>query len=112
MSTFKVDNEQVASAIETLKTLLAECEEAYNKEIPTSSVDKGKSHETMVVVCDYIKATCYNFGQLISNSIEFLGQSSEMFEQSDKQSATYIAEGSTVTEGSSGTTHGGGGQRF
>lgn len=111
MSKFKVDNEQVNATVETLKKLLKECEDLYDKDIPTSDVDKGKTHEELVTVCDNIRTTCYYFGQLIHNTIEFLGKSSEMFEMSDKTSADAIKDegGSTTHTSSSGNTHGGGG---
>ena len=90
MSKFKVDNEQIDATVETLKTLLTKCEELYDKEVPFSDVDKGQTHEELISVCDNIRTTCYYFGQLISNTIEFLGKSSEMFKQSDKNSANAI----------------------
>ena len=112
MSKFKVDSEQIDATVETLKTLLTKCEELYEKEVPVSDVDKGQTHEELISVCDNIRTTCYYFGQLIHNTIEFLGKSSEMFAQSEMNSANAIKEdgGSTTHVGSSGATHGGSGQ--
>lgn len=90
MSTFKVDKEQVDNSVETLRKLLEECEEAYTKEIPESTVDKGQTHNELSDLCNNIKTTCYYLGELINNTILFLGKSSEMFEISDKESAAAI----------------------
>lgn len=110
MSKFKVDKEQIDTTVETLKTLLKECEEIYEKEVPVSDVDKGQTHEELITVCENIRTTCYYFGQLINNTIEFLGKSSEMFATSEMNSANAIKDGGSTTQtGSSGTTHGGGG---
>ena len=103
MSKFKVDSEQIDATVETLKTLLTKCEELYDKEIPVSDVDKGQTHEELISVCDNIRTTCYYFGQLIHNTIEFLGKSSEMFEESDKNSATAIA--AEISNGSTQPHH-------
>ena len=99
MSTFKVDNEQVNNSVETLRTLLDECKEAYEKKIPESTVDKGQTHNELQDLCTNLKSTCYCLGELINNSILFLGQSSEMFEVSDKDSAAAIT-GAVATTGS------------
>lgn len=105
MSKFKVDNEQINAAVETLKKLLKECEDAYNVEIPASDVDKGETHDELIIVCDNIRHTCYCYGQLIHNTIGFLGKSSEMFEQSDRNSANAIKDG-TDSGGSGGNSAG------
>lgn len=99
MSKFKVDNEQIDATVETLKTLLTKCEELYEKEVPVSDVDKGQTHEELISVCDNIRTTCYYFGQLIHNTIEFLGKSSEMFAKSDTNSANAIKDSSSGTAG-------------
>lgn len=118
MSKFKVDSEQIETTVETLKKLLGECEEIYDKKVPVSDVDKGQTHEELITVCDNIRTTCYYFGQLIHNTIEFLGKSSEMFKQSDTTSADAITDattggGSSGGGGSSwGPTHGGGGTQI
>ena len=118
MSKFKVDNEQIDATVETLKTLLTKCEELYEKEVPVSDVDKGQTHEELISVCDNIRTTCYYFGQLVHNTIEFLGKTSEMFKQSDSTSADAITDsssgnGSGGGGGSSwGPTHGGGGTQI
>lgn len=110
MAKFKVDNEQIDATVETLKTLLKECEEIYEKEVPVSEVDKGQTHEELVTVCENIRTTCYYFGQLIHNTIEFLGRSSEMFATSEMNSADAIKDGGSTTHtGGSGGIHGGGG---
>lgn len=101
MSTFKVDNEQINSSVETLRKLLEECEEAYTQEIPESMVDKGKTHDELTELCANMKTTCYYLGELINNTIRFLGQSSEMFEMSDKESASAITD-TTVYAGGGG----------
>lgn len=90
MNTFKVDNEQVNNSVETLRKLLEECEEAYQKEIPESAIDKGQTHNELDELCQNMKTTCYCLGELINNTLLFLGQSSEMFEMSDKESAAAI----------------------
>lgn len=92
MSKFKVDNEQVNAAVETLRNLLEKCEEAYEVKIPVSDVDKGQTHDELTSVCENIKSTCYDFGQLIHNTILFLGEASDMFEKSDKDSAAAIKD--------------------
>lgn len=102
MSTFKVDNEQVKKSVETLKKLLDECEELYNKEIPESTVDKGQSHNELLVLCENVKITCQYLGELINNTILFLGDSSEMFETSDKEGAKAIADSSSNSSGVTG----------
>lgn len=102
MSTFKVDKEQVDNSVETLRKLLEECEEAYTKEIPESTVDKGHTHNELSDLCNNIKTTCYYLGELINNTILFLGKSSKMFEISDKESAAAImdqVEGSFLSLG-------------
>ena len=71
MSTFKVDKEQVDNSVETLRKLLEECEEAYTKEIPESTVDKGHTHNELSDLCNNIKTTCYYLGELINNTIIF-----------------------------------------
>ena len=93
MSKFKVDNEQIDATVETLKTLLTKCEELYEKEVPVSDVDKGQTHEELISVCENIRTTCFYFGQLVNNTIEFLGKSSEMFAQSEMNSASAITGG-------------------
>lgn len=105
MSKFKVDNEQIDATAETLKTLLKECEDLYDKKIPESDVDKGQTHDELVTVCDNIRTTCYYFGQLIHNTIEFLGKSSEMFKQSDKNSADTIKSDASGSGDSSNKTN-------
>ena len=99
MSKFKVDNEQIDATVETLKTLLTKCEELYDKEVPVSDVDKGQTHEELISVCENIRTTCFYFGQLIHNTIEFLGKSSEMFEQSEMNSASAIESGDGANGG-------------
>lgn len=94
MSKFKVDNEQIDATVETLKTLLTKCEELYEKKVPVSHVDKGQTHEELISVCENIRTTCFYFGQLIHNTIEFLGKSSEMFVQSEMHSVGAIEGGS------------------
>ena len=100
MSKFKEDNEQIDATVETLKTLLTKCEELYEKEVPVSDVDKGQTHEELISVCDNVRTTCYYFGQLVHNTIKFLGKSSEMFAMSDTNSANAIKDSSS---GSGGT---------
>lgn len=97
MSKFKIDNEQIDSTVDTLKTLLTKCKELYEKEVPVSEVDKGQTHEELISVCENIKTTCFYFGQLIHNTIEFLGDSSEMFAQSEKKSADAISTTTSTT---------------
>lgn len=99
MSTFKVDKEQVDNSVETLRKLLEECEEAYTKEIPESTVDKGQTHNELSDLCNNIKTTCYYLGELINNTILFLGKSSEMFEMSDKESAAAIMTEENISMG-------------
>ncbi|MBR4057309.1 MAG: hypothetical protein IKK00_04140 [Oscillospiraceae bacterium] len=99
MSKFKVDNEQIDATVETLKALLKNCEELYEKEVPVSDVDKGQTHEELITVCENIRTTCFYFGQLIHNTIEFLGKSSEMFTQSEMNSANAIKEGGAGANG-------------
>lgn len=101
MSKFKVDNEQVNAAVDTLRNLLEKCEEAYEVKIPVSDVDKGQTHDELISVCENIKSTCYDFGQLIHNTILFLGEASDMFEKSDKDSAAAIVASSTEISASS-----------
>lgn len=96
MSKFKVDNEQIETTVDTLKKLLTKCEELYEKEVPVSDVDKGQTHEELISVCENIRTTCFYFGQLIHNTIEFLGKSSEMFAQSEMNSAAAIKTGEEV----------------
>ncbi len=91
MSGFKSDTEKVKDSVETLRKLLDECEEMYNREIPESEVDKGSTHNELYDLCQNIKTTCQYLGELISNSILFLGESSEMFDTSDKESAAAIS---------------------
>ncbi len=112
MSEFKVDSEKVKESIEMLRTLLDKCEEAYNKEIPRSDIDKGFSHDEMDKLCEKMKTTCQYFGELINNTIVFLNGSSEMFDTSDSNSADAISEGTTIENGSSGIIHGGCGDQF
>lgn len=90
MSTFKVDNDQVNHSVEILRKLLEECEEAYQKKIPESAIDRGQTHNELDELCQNMKTTCYYLGELINNTILFLGQSSEMFEISDKEAAAAI----------------------
>lgn len=91
MGTFKVDNEKVNDSVKTLNKLLDECEELYNKEIPESDIDKGLTHNELYNLCQNIRKTCQCLGELINNTILFLGKSSEMFDTSDKESASAIA---------------------
>lgn len=97
MSTFKIDNEQINSSVETLRTLLEECKEAYNKKIPESTQDKGQTHDELSELCNNLKTTCFYLGELINNSILFLGKTSDMFEKSDKDSAAAISGGDSVS---------------
>ena len=90
MSSFKIDSEKVNEAVEKLRKLLEQCEELYNKEIPESTVDKGNTHETLHNLCQNIRISCQDLGELINNTILFLGKSSEMFDTSDKESANAI----------------------
>lgn len=91
MNTFKVDNEKVKESVEVLKKILSECEELYHQDIPESDIDKGLSHNELYELCQKIKLTCQYFGELINNTILFLGESSEMFDLSDKYSASKIS---------------------
>lgn len=90
---FKVDTEVVKESVATLRQLLEECEEMYVKEIPDSSVDKGLTHNELHELCQNINTTCQYLGELINNSIGFLGESSDMFDTSDKESATAVFSG-------------------
>lgn len=87
---FKIDTEVVKDSVATLRQLLEECEELYVKEIPDSSVDKGLTHAELHELCQNIKTTCQYLGELINNSIHFLGESSDMFDTSDKESAATV----------------------
>lgn len=87
---FKIDTEVVKDSVATLRQLLEECEEMYAKEIPDSSVDKGLTHNELHELCQNIKTTCRYLGELINNSIRFLGESSDMFDTSDKESAATV----------------------
>ena len=87
---FKIDTEVVKDSVATLRQLLEECEELYGKEIPDSSVDRGLTHNELHELCQNIKMTCQYLGELINNSIRFLGESSDMFDTSDKESATAV----------------------
>ena len=87
---FKVDTEVVRDSVGVLRQLLEECEEIYRKEIPDSSVDKGLTHVELQEVCQNIKITCQYLGELINNSIRFLGEASDMFDTSDKESAASV----------------------
>ncbi len=91
MATFKVDKEQTKNSISILKTLLSSCEEAYNKEIPVSSFGKGDTHNELVDLCKNIKESCRCLGEVINNTILFLGGASDMFDTADKSSATNIS---------------------
>ncbi len=106
MSTFKIDTEKVNDSVETLRKLLDECEEIYNKKIPESEVDKGSTHNELYDLCQEIKTTCQYLGELINNSILFLGKSSEMFDTSDRESADAISDSSPATDGSGLSTGG------
>lgn len=92
MSTFKVDSEQVRESIKVLKDLLKECEEAYDEKIPTSTQDRGKAHYEIQELCNNLRLTCYHVGELINNTILFLGGTSEMFDKADKGSASAILD--------------------
>ena len=99
MSKFKIDNEQIDATVKTMKTLLTKCEELYEKKVPVSDVDKGQTHEELISVCENIRTTSFYFGQLVHNTIEFLGKSSEMFTQSEMNSAKAIKEGGDDANG-------------
>lgn len=90
MSKFIIDSEQIDATIEILKPLITKCEELYEKEVPVSDVDKGETHVELESICENIRTTCYYFGQLIHNSMEFLGKSSTMFKQSEINSSNAI----------------------
>ncbi len=92
MSEFKVDSEIIKESIETLKKLLDKCEEAYDKEIPRTDVDKGLVHSELDSLCESMKITCQYLGELINNTIAFLNGSSEMFDTSDQESATVLLD--------------------
>ena len=97
MSKFKVDSEQINSSIKKLKELLNECEEAYLKKIPESTIDKGATHNELEILCNTVRASCHAIGELINNTILFLGGTSEMFEKSDEISANAISSSSKST---------------
>lgn len=97
MSTFKVDSNQVKESVDTLRKILDECKQLYNQSIPESDVDKGKTHNELYNLCQKFKTTCQYFGELVNNSILFLGQSSEMFDTSDRNSAAAISVPHTST---------------
>lgn len=99
MSKFKEDNEQIDATVETMKTLLTQCEELYEKIVPVSDIDKGQTHNELVSVCENIRITCFYFGQLIHNTIEFLGKTSEMFAQSEMNSVSAIEGGAGANGG-------------
>lgn len=90
MSTFKVDSEKVDKSIADLKGLLEECKEAYSVKIPESTVDRGLTHDELNKLCQNIKKTYQSMGDLINNTILFLGGANEMFDVSDKESATVL----------------------
>lgn len=102
---FKVDTEVVRDSVGVLRQLLEECEEIYRKEIPDSSVDKGLTHVELQEVCQNIKITCQYLGELINNSIRFLGEASDMFDTSDKESATKIDTNNTQNENVGNSTN-------
>lgn len=87
MSSIKVDSEKINDSVKTLKMLLDECEKLYNKKFPESGSDKGLTHDELYNLYENIKTTCQYFGELINNTILFLGQSSEMFDASDREAA-------------------------
>lgn len=99
MGSFKVDNEQIDAVVDIMKELITKCEDIYKKKIPTSGSAKGQTCEELISVCDNIRITSCYFGQLIHNTIEFLGQSSELFEQSEMSSARAVREGENANGG-------------
>lgn len=124
MSTFKVDDEIVKEEVQKLQKLLRKCEDAYNQSIPESQAGKGKTHEELALLCENIKMDYLFMGELIHKTIEFLGQTSDMFRTSDKSSADKIANGGTgsgtidfgqggsFSSGGDSFVGGGGGGRF
>ncbi len=99
MRRFKIDNEQIDAVAEDMKNLLTKCEEVYEKGVPISDVAKGKTYDELISVCENIRNTSYYLGQLIHKTIEFLGQSSKLFAQSEMNSASAI-RGGTDANGS------------
>lgn len=90
MSGLKTDTQQVKETVETLRELLSECEGLYNEKIPESAVDKGSTHDELQELCQSVKTTCAYLGELINNTILFLGKASDMFDTSDTESAAAI----------------------
>lgn len=90
-SKFKVDEEQINNCVETLKKLVEECQEIKAKKIPKSEDDKGQTHNELYTLCNKLKTTSHNLGELIDRTLQFLGQASELHKESDKTSASVLA---------------------
>ena len=80
---FEIDYSQIEESVTKLRKLLEACNIEYNIGIPTSAVDKGQTHLELNLLCENMKSASFELGELINNTILFLGQSSEMFKESD-----------------------------
>lgn len=86
-----VDTDAVDKAVKELKALQEECYSYYNKNIPTSQYDMGKTHDEIQLLHENLKNNWRKFDELISKTIEFLGKDSETIITSDKLSAANIS---------------------
>ncbi len=98
---FKIDTEKVSDSVKELRALLSKCKEIYDTAIPESTYDKGLSHNSLLRICNNIKETSLRLGELISKSIEFLGETSEMFDTAEENSSVAILEANSSKTDSS-----------
>ena len=84
MSTYKVDTEVVASAVEKLIQLKAKCEEDSAIAVPSSGKDSGNMHNKTEELCTEIKNTWAVFLALIGKTIDFLDKDKSTIETQDK----------------------------
>lgn len=112
-----VDTDAVDKAVKELKALQEECYSYYNKNIPTSQYDMGKTHDEIQLLHENLKNNWRKFDELISKTIEFLGKDSETIITLDKSSAANISGASkgnisSANSSSSGGLGGGGGNSW
>lgn len=90
MSKYIVDTDAVDTAVEKLRKLQEDCLEYYNTKMPESSHDIGETHNEILTLYENLMKTWKKFDELISKTIEFLGEDSKTIIAADKSSAAAI----------------------
>lgn len=89
---FQVNYEVIDNAVVELRSLLQQCEKAYNKKIPSMGSGQGSTHTELNNLCNNIKINCQYLGELINSTILFLGETSTMFKTADNNSSSSITK--------------------